>query len=83
MVQYSLSGESDSGEIFPTVLQESKHLWSPEIVREVSSKASKKSDYESSVSAALITRFSERQVLLGFVIVTVAFLLLGAYLNRE
>ena len=68
---------------FPTVLQESKHLWSPEIVREVSSKASKKSDYESSVSAALITRFSERQVLLGFVIVTVAFLLLGIYLNRE
>jgi hypothetical protein len=68
---------------FPTVLQESKHLWSPEIVIEVSSKASKKSEYESRVSAELITRFSERQVLLGFVIVTVAFLLLGAYLNRE
>jgi hypothetical protein len=68
---------------FPTVLQESKHLWSPEIVIEVSSKAFKKSEYESSVSAELITRFSERQVLLGFVIVTVAFLLLGAYLNRE
>jgi len=68
---------------YPTVLQESKHLWSPEIMVEVSSMASKKSDYESSVSDGLITRFNERQVLLGFVIVTVTFLLLGAYLNRE
>ena len=50
---------------------------------EVSSKASKESEYESSVSAELITRFNERQVLLGFMIVTFAILLLGAYLYRE
>ena len=68
---------------FPTALQKSKHLWSPEIMVEVSSKAHKKSDYESSVSARVITRFSERQVLFGFVMVTATFLLLGAYLNRE
>lgn len=68
---------------YPTALQKSKHLWSPEILAEVSSKAHKKPGYESSVSAGVITRFSETQVFLGFVMVTVTFLLLGAYLNRE
>lgn len=67
---------------YPTVLQNSKHWWTPEIRAEVISKASQEPGYESRVSAGLITRVSERQVLLGFVLGTVAFLVLGAYLKR-
>jgi hypothetical protein len=68
---------------YPTVLQNSKHWWTPEIRSEVISKASQNSGYESRVSAGLITNVTERQVLLGFSLVTVVCMVLGAYLKRE
>lgn len=68
---------------FSTALQNSKHQWPPEIKAEVNNNAIKESEYESAVSAGVITRFSEGQVLSGFVLSIVSFLFLGAYLGRE
>jgi len=58
-------------------LQNSSHHWNPEVALEVSSKALKTSAFESPVSADIITRFSERQVISLFMVAIVVLLILG------
>ena len=67
---------------FPAAMENSTHVWTPEIRTYVDGYAVKDQEYVSYVSWDLITRFSERQVLLAFAVAIVAFLLLGAYLGR-
>ena len=67
---------------FPTAIKNSKHYWSAEIESEVMQNAAKDIEYESAVSRGLITRFSETQVLAGFVLAIVALFFLGTYLSR-
>ena len=63
---------------FPTSLTESRHRWSRQLRKQVGEMADTSSVYESRVSAGLITRFTERQVLLGYGAAIVAMLLLAA-----
>lgn len=67
---------------FPTTMENSRHRWTPDIRAYVEDHAAKDQEYISYVSWDLITRFSQRQVLLAFAMAIVAFLLLGAYLGR-
>ena len=68
---------------FPTALRHSHHRWSPELTARVSDKAEREIVYESAVSAGLITRFSQSQVLYAFILGVVGFLLLGKHLSKE
>jgi hypothetical protein len=67
---------------FPTAMKNSRHVWTPETRALVNGYAVHDQEYVSYVSWDLITRFSERQVLLVFGVAMAAFLLLGAYLGR-
>jgi len=67
---------------FPTAIENSRHVWTPETRAYVNSYAADDQEYVSYVSWDLVTRFSERQVLPAFGVAIVAFLLLGAYLGR-
>jgi VanZ family protein len=68
---------------FPTALRQSKHEWNEELRIQVEENASKKKGYESPVSRNLITRFSKRQILLGFAAWLVVLFLLATYFGRR
>ena len=63
-------------------MHNSRHMWTPEIRAYVDGYAVKDEEYVSHVSWDLMTRFSERQVLLAFGVAIIGILLLGAYLGR-
>jgi len=63
---------------FPRAIGESSHAWGPEVRLEVNSGAEATYRYESWVSHDLITGFSRRQVMAGFLALIGASLLLGA-----
>ena len=68
---------------FSTTLGQSKHQWTEELRIDVETKAAKNISYESPVSRRLITRFSKRQVLLGFTAWVAVLLLLALYFGRR
>ncbi len=65
---------------FPKAMEFSAVRWSPEIVQEVSDAADKSKPYESAVSASVITRLSQGQVMLIFATSIILFVLLGGRL---
>ena len=67
---------------FPTALENSTHLWTPELRQKVEENALKELEYESAVSRDLITRVSQEQILSGFALTIAALLLLAAYCGR-
>jgi hypothetical protein len=68
---------------FTISLRKSKHHWSTEVALEVSSNALKKPAYESGVSAGIITRFSEWQVVSIAATTIFVLLLTGMYLGNS
>lgn len=68
---------------FRTTMQHSRHRWAPETRSYVDQNAVKEQEYVSFVSWDLLTRYSERQVLLSFAAAIIALLLLGAYLGKR
>lgn len=68
---------------FPAALNHSKHRWRPETKAEVKDKAVRAAVYESAVSAGLITRFNQSQVLYAFALAIVVFFTSGAYLRGK
>ena len=66
---------------FSKSISNSTHHWGEEVVLEVSSNALKTIPYESTVSAGIITRFNEWQIMSIFGISGFALLLTGAYLG--
>lgn len=66
---------------YPTLMQRSRHAWSPETRAYVEGYAEKDEQYTSYVSVVLVTRFSEGQMSLAFAAAIAAFLLLGAALG--
>lgn len=68
---------------FPGALKNSKYFWDAQVQAEVYENAARQSAYESAVSAGVITRFSEAQVLWGFLAAIAGFFCLGVYMSRE
>jgi len=67
---------------FSTALQNSQHLWNPEIEHEVKNNAEQTPGYESAVSKGVITQFSEYQVIVFSTMMIMILLFLGVSLNR-
>ena len=68
---------------FPAALYQSTHRWSEDLRAQVELAAYNEEEYESRVSAGLITRFSEKQVLAGLTLAVIGSLLLAAYYGRR
>lgn len=68
---------------FPSALKRSTHYWSQKTEREVAESAPRNGQYESAVSKSVITRTSEIQVVLSFVIMIILLALMGFRLRRN
>ena len=68
---------------FPTALENSTHLRTPELRQTVEKNALKKPEFRSAVGSGLVTRFNEGQIVSGFVLAIAALLLLAAYCGRK
>jgi hypothetical protein len=68
---------------FSSALKDSTHYWSQETEREVSQNAARNERYESSVSKGVITRMSQMQVVLLFVVMIILLTLLGFRLRGD
>lgn len=68
---------------FPTALNDSMHHWSPEMESQVTSNASKVPEYESAVSAGIITRFNEGQVMSIFAFAILLMVFIGVRLSAS
>ncbi len=68
---------------FPMALENSTHLWTPELRQTVEKNALTGPEFRSAVSLGLVTRFSEGQIVSGFVLAIAALLLLAAYCGRK
>jgi len=68
---------------YPTALRKSSHLWTEDMLMSIEEAADKGTEYESPVSAGLITRLNEREVLTGLSLAILALILLVAYFGRR
>ncbi len=68
---------------FPTALENSTHLWTPELRQTVDKNAMKGPEFQSAVSMGLVTRFSEGQIVSGFALAIAVLLLLADYCGRQ
>ncbi len=68
---------------FPTALENSTHLWTPELRRTVNNNALEGLEFQSAVSMGLVTRFNEGQIVSGFALAVAVLLLLAAYCGKQ
>ncbi len=68
---------------YPSTLQNSSHLWTEDMLVEIGAAADKETEYESRVSAGLITRLNERQVMTGLSLAILGSILLAAHFGRK
>ena len=68
---------------YPTTMQHSVHRWNPDTRAYLEGLASKDKEYVSLVSWDLLTRYTERNVVVAFAVGVVGLILLGFCLRRE
>lgn len=68
---------------YPSTLRNSSHLWTEDMLVEIGTAADKETEYESRVSAGLITRLNERQAMTGLSLAILGSILLAAHFGRK
>jgi hypothetical protein len=83
--QYNIAYKENQilNKYFPESLNRSRHRWSEEIKLNVKNQARKITTYESPVSAGVITRISENQLISLFSIAIIVLLIMGFFMGRN